>query len=131
WKEVATRWLQLTAQRPGTVMQRATQIVGAAGGGVQDWESIVEDPSQVGHIYTNSQGETVFAYPGSEWFTQAFSGVPVKLTGAFNGLTITSSVPPGVGPVIQTPLAMSRAFRDSPEWEGVRNALFPYGLGEN
>lgn len=129
WKEVATRWLQLTAARPGTVLQRSTQIVGATGS-PQEWEDVVENPDGAGHIFQNATGEVVFTYP-SEWVTSGVTGVPMRLTGAFSGLTIMSSVLPGVGPVVQTPLAMSGTFRDSPEWEGVRNALFPFGLGED
>lgn len=131
WKEVATRWMQLLAQRPGTVTQRATQIVGAAGGQPEDWESVVDDPSQHGMIFTNSTGETVFTYPGSEWFTAATTGVPVEFTGSLNGLTMLNSVVPGLGPVIQVPLSTVDTFRDSPMFEGVREVLFPYGLGDD
>lgn len=130
WKEVITRWMQLTAQRPGTVIQRATQIVGATGS-PQPFEDQVEDPSQHGWIFENATGETVFTYPAAEWFTSAATGVPVQLTGSFNGLTLMSSVLPGVGPVIQIPASFSRRLRNDPALEGIRNALFPYGLGEN
>lgn len=131
WKEVATRWMQLLAQRPGTITQRATQIVGAAGGQPEDWESVVDDPSQHGMIFTNSTGETVFTYPGSEWFTAETTGVPVEFTGSLNGLTMLNSVVPGLGPVIQVPLSTVDTFRDSPMFEGVREVLFPYGLGDD
>lgn len=129
WKEVATRWLQLTANRPGTVIQRSTQLVQATGS-PQDWESIVDDPSQHGQVFTNATGETVFAYPGAEWFTAAMTGVPVEFTGALNGLTIMNSVLPGLGPAVQVPLSMVPAIRDSPQMEGLRNVLFPFGMGD-
>lgn len=131
WKEVFTRWMQLLGQRPGTVTQRASQVVQAAGGEVQPWEDVIEDPSQHGFIFTNSTGEAVFSYPASEWVTAALSGTPVEFTGSLNGLTMLNSVIPGLGPVIQMPLSASDWFRDSPALQGVREVLFPYGLGDD
>ena len=128
WKEVGTRWLALTAQRPGTVIQRATQI-GEAISKPEGWEGVVDDPSQHGWVFTNATGENVFTYPAAEWLTSAMTGVPVELTGSFQGLTLMSSVTPGVGPVVQVPLSMWGYMRDSPQMEGIRNTLFPYGLG--
>ncbi len=130
WKEVGTRWLALTARRPGTVISRSRQIAKLAGN-VQPWEDVAGpdgDPSQHGFLFENSTGETVFTYPAAEWFTSALTGVPVELTGSLNGLTLMNSVLPGVGPVIQVPASFSQVLRESPEYDTVRDLLFPFGM---
>jgi hypothetical protein len=127
WKEVFTRWMALTAERPGTVVSRASQLMRAAGH-VQDWDAVVDDPSQHGFLFENSTGETVFTYPGAEWFTSAMTGVPVELTGSLNGLTLMNSVLPGVGPVVQIPASFSPALRDDPKYDEIRDLIFPFGM---
>jgi hypothetical protein len=127
WKEVATRWLALTAKRPGTVISRSHQVLRTLGHG-QDWEDVTEDPSQHGFMFENSTGESVFTYPAAEWFTSALTGVPVELTGSLNGLTLMNSVLPGIGPVLQVPLSFSTRLRESPEFDGWRELVFPFGM---
>jgi len=130
WKEVITRWTQLFAQRPGTMIQRTTQLA-ALTGSPQEWEGVVNDPSQHGFLFTNATGETVFTYPGTRWFTASLTGIPIELTGALNGLTIVNSVMPGVGPAVQVPMAMIPALRDHPNLDGIRDVLFPFGFPDD
>jgi hypothetical protein len=99
-----------------------------AAGHVQDWDEVVNDPSQHGFLFENSTGETVFTYPGAEWFTSAMTGVPVELTGSLNGLTLMNSVMPGVGPVVQIPASFSPALRDDPKYDEIRDLVFPFGM---
>jgi hypothetical protein len=130
WKEVITRWMALTARRPGTVLTRAAQANRALGQ-PQDWDDIVRDPTSVGEMYENSHGETVFNYPGMEWFTGALAGVPIRMSGSLNGLSMVNSVVPGVGPLLQVPMAMAPSIRNDPKFQGALEVLFPYGLPDD
>ena len=129
WKEVITRWLALVGQRPGTVIQRGHQILKAAGHD-ESWEDVQQDPSQHGFMFENANGEAVFTYPSSRWFTAAVTGVPVELTGALNGLTLMNSVIPGVGPVVQVGASFFPALRESPEFDKWREIIFPFGMSD-
>jgi hypothetical protein len=99
-----------------------------AAGHVQEWGDVVKDPSQHGFLFENATGETVFTYPGAEWFTSALTGVPVDLTGSLNGLTLMNSVLPGVGPVVQVLASFSPSLREDPKYDEVRDLIFPFGM---
>lgn len=117
WAEVVTRWATLIAEDP-QVVRRASQAI--------------EGGRETGFIYENENGEEVFNYPLSGWATEAIAGVRIPLTGRVQGLSLATEILPGVGPVAQLPLAA--AVPNTPEWDRVREILFPFGepeIGDN
>lgn len=111
WKEVLTRWGKIVVENP-RVVRRGQQIVeGARGAG---W--FHPDPTT---------GEEVFNYPGSGFLSEHLLGVRVPMTGRVAGLSLASSVVPGVGPVVQYPAA--KLLPNTPKWDAVRQVLLPFG----
>lgn len=110
WKELVTTWAKIGVQHPN-VGRRVQQIVQGARG--------------AGFFYTNSNGEEVFAYPGSAWVNEQLFGAPVPFTGRVKGLSVMTEVLPGVGPMVSMPAGA--LLPDTPTWDGVRKILLPFG----
>jgi hypothetical protein len=110
WKEIITRWSRLTYENP-VVARRGQQIIQGARGS--------------GFFHTNTNGEEVFTYPGSEWLTDKLIGVPIPLTGRVEGLNMIGQGLPGVGPAVSIPAAYF--LPDTPEWDDVSQLIFPFG----
>lgn len=122
WKEVIGRWGKILYQRPN-VARRGQQVVGAARG--QGLGELAGAPAGEGFFYTDENGQEVFNYPGSEWLTKKFAGVPVPFKGSVQGLSIGTSVVPGVGPVVQIPAGW--LVPNTPDWRAARDLLLPFG----
>jgi hypothetical protein len=119
WKELITRWSKLGVERPESIRRIQQVIVGARsddapGGG-----------KHAGFFYENSNGEEVFAYPGTGWISDKLFGVPVPLTGRVGGLSLMTEVVPGVGPMVQ--FGAGALLPDKPEWDWMRDVVFPFG----
>jgi hypothetical protein len=81
---------------------------------------------QSGFVYNDENGEERFAYPLTRGLSQVVAGVDRALTGTVKGGNmITSSLLPGVGPVVSWPVA---AFLpDTPATDDLREIINPYG----
>ncbi len=130
WREVITRWANLATIRgplglplPGKPTRRLQQIMQGARG--EDFGDFMGAPEGKGFFYKNTFGEEVFAYPGSQWFTNAVTGIPVPLTGRVQGLNMWGSVLPSIGPAIQIPVAWF--LHDKPQFDWWREQLLPFG----
>jgi hypothetical protein len=127
WGEIITVWSRLAWENP-RIFRRAQQVV--------------EGARESGFFYTDSNGEEVFAYPGSEFVTQALfevvdrvSGRPgasigdqtdVRFTGRTAGVNIAlGQYIPGFGPVVQAPVSM--LVPDVPQFDAVRRLVLPFG----
>ncbi len=120
WKEVATTWARIGVAENPVALRRAQQVV--TGLRSSDTNSDGE-----GFFYTDEQtGEEVFNYPFSGWIGEKLTGTPFPLQATAKGLNIFStSVIPGVGPVIQIPAG--RLLPDTPGWDGIRKLVLPFG----
>jgi hypothetical protein len=67
----------------------------------------------------------MFAIPGSEWVTEKFTGVPMKLDMPLMGLNMFGTVLPGVGPAVTYPV--SKMLPDNPTTDFVRSQVLPFG----
>lgn len=132
WFEIFTRWGQIASNRP-QVIRRAQQLIqGARGpdfgefmGAPTTVDPETGKPVQQGFFYTDSRGEEVFVYPGSEWLTSKLMGVPVPLVGRTEGLNMMGQVFPALGPVAQIPAGYF--LPDTPAFDAVNDIVFPYG----
>lgn len=111
WKELLTTWSRLLVQNP-RALRRGQQIVQGARG--------------AGFFYTDPQtGEEMFALKGSEWINEAMVGLPVPFQASVKGLSLATSVLPGLGPI--SGIAVDKVLPNKPSWDGVRDVLLPYG----
>lgn len=108
WKEVLGRWGKLATERP-QIPRRFEQIVRGARG--------------AGFFHTDpATGQEVFSYPMPGPVAD-YLGIGVE--GSVQGLSLGTSVIPGVGPVAS--LTMKKILPDVPETDLLRKILFPYG----
>lgn len=122
WKEMVTTWGSLLKQNPKLPL--TAKRVLEAGRNPQAGE-LVGAPEGQGAFYTNEYGDEVFTYPLSAQ-AMGLLGLPeVPLTGRLAGLSLMTEVLPGVGPVMQLPLAV--LIPDHPAFDGLNNFLFPFG----
>lgn len=122
WKEMVTTWGGLLRQNPKLPL--TAKRVLEAGRNPQVGE-LVGAPEGQGAFYTNEYGEEVFTYPLS---AQAFALLDLPetpMTGRLAGLSLMTEVLPGVGPVMQLPLAV--LIPDHPAFDGLNHFLFPFG----
>ena len=136
WKEVLTRWSKLMTSRPQNVRRLQQFIEGARGpefgatvrdltGSSHRYDPTSGLPVSQGFFYKNDRGEEVFNYPGSEWLTGKFIGVPIPLSGRTAGLNMLGNIFPSLGPVAQIPAAY--LLPDKPEYDQIRGLLLPFG----
>lgn len=113
WKEMLTTWGRMNVEQAGRPLRRLQQGVEGARG--------------AGFFYTDpSTGEEVFNYPFSKWITGRFLGYPTPLQGRVSGLNLMgSSVLPGLGPVVQFPVA--KLLPNKPELDWIREVVLPFG----
>lgn len=125
WKEIVTRWAQIMWEHPN-VIRRAQQGVQAARQATVDPITGLPDPGGVGLFHKDlTTGEESFIFPGTGWFTEKTIGVPVPLVGSAKGLNLIGTGLPGVGPVVQLPVAA--LLPNSVKYDDVRDLLFPFG----
>lgn len=120
WLEMVKVWAKIGTENPQVPVRRIPQIITAA----RDNDT---NPD-TGFFRENGRGEEVFTYPGAEFITDKLLGVPVPLTGRVAGLSMATEVLPGVGPVVSIPAGWF--LPDTPEWETVRDFVFPFGEPE-
>ncbi len=104
WSEVLTRWFGRNGiiRNNPKVIRRFQQTIQAARG--EDFGQVMTgEPG--GFFTTNEFGEEVFTIPGSKLLTDKLLGVPVPMTGNVQGLSMFGTIMPGLGPVIQMPVA--------------------------
>jgi hypothetical protein len=120
WQEVATTWARITVTQNPMALRRGQQLV--AGGRSADLNGDGE-----GFFHPDETGEReMFSYPFSGWLSEKVTGVPAPMQAPVSGLNLfASSVLPGFGPVITIPAG--RLLPERPQWQGVREALMPYG----
>jgi hypothetical protein len=133
FKEVATRWMKLTYENP-RVFRRVQQGLTAArseGSSIINKVQGIPQPLDKagnptgGFFYKDQYGQESFAFPGSAALTQAVFGAPIPLKGSVQGLNIVGTGLPGVGPIVQLPMAY--LIPDKPEWDWFRSKVFPFG----
>ena len=130
WREVLGFWSRQLVSSPATLRKAQQGIEGARDSGM---------------FYQNERGEEVFAYPGGRLLAKLV-GAPeaITLEARASGLNlVSSSVLPGVGPVVQwpvsvnpgqvveklahalTPLTMSLFGENG--WDTLRQSTIPFG----
>jgi hypothetical protein len=81
---------------------------------------------QSGFIANDDNGEERFFYPLTRAMAQVATGVDRAFSGSVKGANmITSSVLPGVGPVVSWPVGLF--LPDKPETDAIREIINPYG----
>jgi hypothetical protein len=106
WKEVITRWGQMTVQQGNLrPLRRLQQVVEEAreNTAINEYAPGENPVPGEGFFWTNAWDEEVFIYPGSQWASDKFVGIPIPLTGRTQGLSLATEIYPGLGLVIQVP----------------------------
>src|SRR5690606_5041647 len=83
-------------------------------------------------FFEDSNGEMVFAYPGSGWLMSKLPplrAAPFPMTGRVQGLTMGFEIMPGFGPMFQLPASM--VIPNTPRWDGVNRVIAPYWVESN
>lgn len=126
WKQIATQWAKIAFDNP-QVFRRADQgIMGARSPGSNVINTATGGtPLGDGFIFKDQYGQESFAWPGSEWMSNALIGQPVPLTGSVRGLNMVTSGLPGLGLAASIPL--SYFLPDKPAYDDLTNLLFPHG----
>lgn len=125
WKEIITRWAQLLAEHPNYI-RRAQQGIQAARQMKVDPVTGLPDPGGIGMWHKDlTTGQESFIYPMTGLISDKLLGVPIPLVGSVQGLNLVGTGLPGIGPVVQFPLAA--ILPDTPRYDTVRDILFPYG----
>jgi hypothetical protein len=126
WREIITRWSKLLWEKP-QVFRRGTQVIMGARGAESDAINNALGGTDIGRpfFHKNQFGEEIVGLPGSELITKALVGSPIPLTGSVQGLNLVGSGLPGVGPVLQLPLAY--LMPDKPSWDWFANIIQPFG----
>lgn len=131
WRKTIKRWANIINENPAVVrrgLQGYQALQSPDLGQVLGAPSIPGPdgtPVQQGFFHTDSNGQEVFTIPGSEWATQALTGVPVPFSGAVKGLSLGTEFFPSLGPVASIPVAWSlQQVHAAPS---VTETLFPYG----
>lgn len=125
WKEILSTWAKLIAQYP-QIPRRFQQAYQGAKEAEFDPNTGLPTGVGVGFLhYDPSRNEEVFTYPGSEFLTKKLLNVPIPLVGSAKGLNMIGTGIPGVGPAVQIPVSV--LISDKPQWDGVRDIVFPFG----
>lgn len=133
WRKTVKRWGSIIAENP-RVVRRAQQ-------GFQALQSpelgaFMGGPAGEGFFHTDPlSGQEVFTIPGSEFATQALSGVPVPLVGSVKGLSLGTEFFPALGPVASIPVAWTleklHLMKTDTPLGPLGEVLFPYGPPKN
>ncbi len=127
WAESLGRWSKFLAEDP-TLMHNLQYAFNAARNpdvAKATVGSFMGVPEGRGFLYPDTDGKERFAYPMSAQMMKAVSGVDAPLTGSLQGLSLGFDILPGVGPIMSIPIAQT--IPKTPEWDGVRDVVFPYG----
>ncbi len=129
WKEVLTTWARLGRDYP-QIFPRFYQMWTGAKESEFDPTTGLPTGEGIGFIHWDSQTEQeVFTYPGSKFFSQALTGIPIPMTGSVQGLNMIGNGIPSVGPAISIPVSFF--LPNKPQYDSIRDLLFPYGTPED
>jgi hypothetical protein len=120
WREILTTWTRIGVENP--------RILNAARKTIVAGRSADPDQNGQGFLYENSFGREVFAYPLVGRAGEYFTGVNVAFEGELLGMSVSTQIIPGIGPVEAFPI--SSIVPDTPKWDFVNELLFPYGTPE-
>lgn len=126
WRKTIKRWASIVNQNPA-VVERFRQGFEALRS--PDLGAFMGEPAGQGFFHTDQNGQEVFTVPGSEWATQALTGVPVPLVGNVKGLSLGTEFFPAFGPVASIPVAWTMSKLNVPM--PVQETIFPYGAPKN
>ncbi len=135
WLELFTSWGRIFAANPTLARRPLKALDELRGDDPMEWGEDEFDAKDGGFFYMNSYGEEVFAIPFASGFVSALSGklgtdenLPdMKFEVGLEGLNmIAGQFYPGVGPVVTVPAA--GIIPNTPEWQGLRDALAPFGM---
>jgi hypothetical protein len=122
WQEVARTWGRIAIKENPMALRRGQQIVNGL-------RNLDVDGQDEGFFFTSTNGEEVFAYPFTGWINERVTGVNSQMVGTATGLNVmSSSVVPGLGPVVTIPAA--KIIPNRPEYEDVQRLVFPFGEEE-
>ena len=122
WREVMTRWVKLSVENPNVPNVGARTIMGARGEGA----GFLGGEKGKGFFHKDENGNEIFSYPFSKNLVKLFTGIPdTPLTASVAGLSFSTDVMPGVGPVIQ--LASAALVPETPDWAWMKKAVSPFG----
>jgi hypothetical protein len=125
---IAQRWIANVVAHPNVlerVRQGLTALEQQGSGSINRALGDVI-PSKSGFFHVDPQtGQHVFTYPGSTWLNDRALGVPIPLSGSVQGLSLVGDGYPGFGFGVTLPAAWF--LPDTPQFDGVRNVIFPYG----
>lgn len=126
WRKTIQRWGNIVNENPQVVRRLQQGIVEARS---PELGQFMGNPAGQGFFHQDQYGQEVFTVPGSEWATQALTGVPVPLVGSVKGLSLGTEFFPALGPVASIPVAWTLQKLHAPR--AVTEELFPYGPPDN
>lgn len=123
WAEAMTRWGKILKDNP-MVLNRIGNALET--GRNPAFGELTGAPEGRGFLFNDpATGQERFAYPLSAHMMGMATGADIPLTGSLKGLSLGFDVLPGLGPVVQAPIAA--ALPNGPEWDDARSILFPHG----
>jgi hypothetical protein len=142
WRESLGRWGQFLAQDPGLMHKlkygytEAHDPMTADATPVGNWMGV---PEGRGFLSPDENGDETFIYPFSAAAMKAFTGLVGQIPGVgdgvqtlgmpsvarLQGVSMGFDVIPGGGPIGQ--VLVNETIPRTPEWDGVRDVLLPYG----
>lgn len=130
WRKTIQRWANIVDENP-QVVRRVQQGLDAARS--PEFGAFMGSPAGQGFFHTDASGQEVFTIPGSEWATQALTGVPVPLVGNVKGLSLGTEFFPALGPVASIPVAYTMQKLHAQNIDlgpmgTLGEVLFPYGV---
>jgi hypothetical protein len=136
WKEIMGTWVgpngilwkdPYTIRRGQTMVQAAQQ---SGSGVINQLAGMPRDPNS-GFFFKDDHGEQWYGYPLSGQLNGLLSqglfgsNIPIPSVGRVSGLNIIGNGLPGVGPILQIPLAAIMSSSNTPD--AIRHLVFPYG----
>jgi len=141
WRESLGRWGQFLAQDPRLMHKLSYGYTEAHDPNTADSTPLghfMGVPKGRGFLAPDENGDETFIFPASPALQKAFAGAISQIPGVGNvdlpdtpltaklqGVSMGFDVVPGMGLVGQAPL--SAMIPKTPEWDGVREVVLPYG----
>lgn len=134
WAEIIKVWAKQLSQpkawEPLSVGMRAarSEDVGATvQPGEGTYDTATGQTKQRGLFYKDENGNEMVALPMSRQM-MGLAGLPqVPIVGKVQGLSLGTTVMPGLGPVAQIPMAAMMDHFQDPKYDSLRDLMFPYG----
>lgn len=122
WRKTLLRWARVISENPASLRTGQKAIIAARGTGLGQ---LLGQPAGQGFFHRDLNDQEVFTVPGSEWATQALTGVPVPLAGNVQGLSLGTEIFPGIGPAASIPVSWTLEQMHAPQ--EVSDFLFAFG----